>query len=112
MGVGGSKYPLYVINIDKKKNEIILGQQNLLKKTIISLDRINWLEDSLPRNNLKCLAKIRSTQQESSGTLKINSNLAEFTFDEDINTTSPGQACVFYLDDQVLGGGWIIKTNN
>ena len=104
--------PLYVININKKKNEIILGQQSLLKKTIISLDQINWLDDSVSKINLKCSAKIRSTQHESSGTLKINSDLGEFTFDEDIYTTSPGQACVFYLDDQVLGGGWITKTKN
>lgn len=112
LGVGGSKYPLYVINIDKKKNEIILGQQSLLKKTIISLDQINWLDDSVSKINLKCSAKIRSTQSESSGTLQINSDLAEFTFDESIYTTSAGQACVFYLDDQVLGGGWITKTKN
>ena len=29
---------------------------------------------------------------------------------------SPGQACVFYLEDEigdkVLGGGWIVKTEN
>ena len=111
LGVGGSKYPLYVINIDKKKNEIILGKQSLLKKTIISLDRINWLDDTISKIDLKCSAKIRSTQHESAGTLKISSDLAEFTFDEDIYTTSPGQACVFYLNDQVLGGGWINKTS-
>ncbi|MBT5750937.1 MAG: hypothetical protein HOI39_07415, partial [Flavobacteriales bacterium] len=31
-----------------------------------------------------------------------------FVFDEAISATSPGQACVFYKNDQVLGGGWII----
>ena len=35
--------------------------------------------------------------------LKINSDLAEFTFDEEVNTTSPGQACVFYLDRSSFG---------
>ena len=30
-----------------------------------------------------------------------------FLFDEPISATSPGQACVFYKNDQVLGGGWI-----
>ena len=111
LGVGGSKYPLYVINIDKKKNEIILGSQNLLKKTIINVDRINWLDDSISKINLRCSAKIRSTQKESLGVLNIKDNLGEFTFDEEIYTTSPGQACVFYLKEQVLGGGWITKTN-
>ena len=60
---------------------------------------------------LRCKAKIRSTQKEDLGTLQFISNKAEFTFDKEIMNTSPGQACVFYNDDQVLGGGWITKTN-
>ena len=112
LGIGGSQFPLYVINIDKKKNEVTLGEEKLLKKTIVILENINWLDESIKKNNLKCSAKIRSTQKESSGVLNIFSDKAEFTFDEDISTTSPGQACVFYLQDQVLGGGWITKTSN
>ena len=112
LGIGGSQFPLYVINIDKKKNEVTLGEEKLLKKTVIILENINWLDESVKKNNLKCSAKIRSTQRESSGVLNFVSNKAEFTFDEEIITTSPGQACVFYLQDQVLGGGWITKTNN
>ena len=112
LGVGGSEYPLYVINIDKKKNEITLGHEGMLKKTVISLEKLNWLDDKIAINGLKCSAKIRSTQKENLGTLYIDSDKVEFTFDEEINTTSPGQACVFYLKDQVLGGGWITKTNN
>jgi len=112
LGVGGYEYPLYVINIDKEKNEIILGNQSLLKKTVIHIEKLNWLDKSISTNGLKCSAKIRSTQEENSGILRISSEKTEFTFDKEINTTSPGQACVFYLKDQVLGGGWITKTNN
>ena len=112
IGIGGSDQPLYVINIDKEKNEILLGNQNLLKKNIIKLNNINWLDDAIPSINLRCKAKIRSTQKESSGILNISSSSAEFKFDNEIITTSPGQACVFYLKDQVLGGGWITKTTN
>ena len=112
LGIGGYQFPLYVINIDKKKNEVTLGEEKLLKKTIITLENINWLDESIKKDNLKCSAKIRSTQKESSGVLSVESDKAEFTFDEEISTTSPGQACVFYLQDQVLGGGWITKTNS
>jgi len=112
LGIGGSEFPLYVININKKNNEVILGNQSLLKKTKISLENINWLDKSIVTKNLKCSAKIRSTQKEDTGILNINSKTAEFIFDNDVNTTSPGQACVFYLKDQVLGGGWITKTSN
>ncbi len=79
---------------------------------MVHLRDINWLDNSIRKSNIRCSAKIRSTQKETSGVLKINENRAYFTFDEKISMTSPGQACVFYLNDQVLGGGWIKKTLN
>ena len=63
LGIGGSKFPLYVINIDKKKNEVVLGIEKLLKKTTINLEKINWLDDSIAKENLKCSAKIRSNEK-------------------------------------------------
>ena len=107
LGVGGSEHPLYVININKDKNEIILGKQRLLKKNKISIDKVNWLDDSIDKNNLICSAKIRSTQPEALGRLEVTRTGLMFTFDDEIITTSPGQACVFYKNEQVLGGGWI-----
>jgi hypothetical protein len=59
LGIGGSQFPLYVINIDKEKNEVMLGEENLLKKTIIVLENINWLDESINKTNLKCFAKIQ-----------------------------------------------------
>ena len=59
--------------------------------------------------SIRCSARIRSNQEEAPGTLKINGKNATYIFDSKIASTSPGQACVFYLKDQVLGGGWITK---
>ena len=109
VGISGSDFPLYVIDINKEENEIVLGEQSLLKKTVIELNNVNWLENKISKKNLRCSAKIRSTQKENPGTLNIFSDSAEFIFDSNILTTSPGQACVFYLNEQVLGGGWITK---
>ena len=111
VGVGGSKQPLYVVEIDKKNNSIILGEKKYLEKTIVELKSINWINDNINKN-LKCSAKIRSTQFEKEGKLYIEGDKGKFIFDNKINGTSPGQACVFYLKDQVLGGGWITKTYN
>ena len=111
VGVGGSKQPLYVVEIDKKNNSIILGEKKYLEKTIVELKSINWINDNINKN-LKCSAKIRSTQLEKEGKLYIEGDKGKFIFDNKINGTSPGQACVFYLKDQVLGGGWITNTYN
>ena len=110
MGIGGYKKPLYVLEINKKENAIYLGEENDLQKSIVYLRDVNWLGEKKDRLKMKCSAKIRSTQKEAPGILDINQKYCSFTFDERVTATSPGQACVFYLKDQVLGGGWITKT--
>ena len=48
--------------------------------------------------------------------LTLSKIAAEVNLEEDETGISPGQACVFYLKnelgDKVLGGGWIAKTVN
>tara|TARA_B100000686_G_C16736995_1_gene944258 strand:- start:779 stop:1882 length:1104 start_codon:yes stop_codon:yes gene_type:complete len=112
LGIGGHKKPLYVIKIDKKNNSIYLGKEKDLKKNKIYIKDLNWLDEAISNSKIKCSAKIRSTQKEYSGVLNINNSSTYFKFDEKIITTSPGQACVFYNNDQVLGGGWITKSEN
>ena len=67
----------------------------------------NLLDKNIANQEIQCSAKIRSTQTEMSGKLKITDDSGYFLFDQPISATSPGQACVFYKNDQVLGGGWV-----
>ena len=108
-GISGSKDALYVINISNENNSIILGPKENLKKNIIHFKDINWLGGDIPTQNFECSAKIRSTQDDHPGILNINENSGSFTFHSELDATSPGQACVFYKNDQLLGGGWITK---
>ena len=109
IGIGGNRNPLYVIEINKTNNSITLGEKRYLEKTIVHIKNINWFADNIDIKSLiRCSARIRSNQEEAPGTLKIHGNDATYIFDSKITSTSPGQACVFYLKDQVLGGGWII----
>ena len=110
VGIGGNKKPIYVLDIDKITNSITIGFKEDLLKTKIFFKNINWLDSKIDPKNLKCSAKIRSNQKELPGTLNINKLGGEFIFDQKVHSTSPGQACVLYLNNQVLGGGWIVKS--
>ena len=107
IGISGSKQALYVIEINKDQNSITLGTKEKLKKNVINFKNINWLGGNILPKSLDCSAKIRSTQEDLPGILDINFDHGTFTFEEDLDNTSPGQACVFYKNDQLLGGGWI-----
>ena len=107
IGISGSKEALYVIDINKRQNSITLGTKEKLKKNVINFQNINWLGGNILPKGLDCSAKIRSTQEDLPGILDIKNNFGTFTFDAKLDGTSPGQACVFYKNDQLLGGGWI-----
>jgi len=108
IGVGGQEKPLYVKKVNKEQNYIVLAPHESLQKNKIFFNNINLLDDRVKNQMLECSAKIRSTQNEIPGKLNIFENSGYFLFDESISATSPGQACVFYKNDQVLGGAWII----
>ena len=91
----------------KNQNYIVLAPYESLQKNKIFFKNINLLDKNLINQEVLCSAKIRSTQHEISGKLKVIDDGGYFLFDEAISATSPGQACVFYKNDQVLGGGWI-----
>ena len=108
-----AKEPLYVTNINKEKNEIIVGlKKDLLKREII-LKNLNLLSDK-DFFKKEILVKIRSTGKLIKSKLKLDGQTAKLNLLEDEYGISPGQACVFYhrdeLGERVLGGGWI--TNN
>ncbi len=107
IGISGSKEALYVTDINKDQNSITLGPKEKLMKNVINFRNINWLGGNILPKGLDCSAKIRSTQEDLPGILNINSNYGTFTFNTELDKTSPGQACVFYKNDQLLGGGWI-----
>ena len=107
IGVGGQKKPLYVKEVNKGQNYIVLAPYESLQKNKIFFKNINLLDDKIKNQELECSAKIRSTQNEISGKLNISEDRGYFLFNQAISATSPGQACVFYKNDQVLGGGWI-----
>ena len=107
-----AKEPLYVIDINANKNEIIVGlRKDLLKKEIILKD-INLLDEKKVFEE-EILVKVRSTGKLIRSKLNFKKNKSVLNLFEDEQGISPGQACVFYKKDsngfKVLGGGWITK---
>tara|TARA_B100000427_G_C15318555_1_gene511413 strand:+ start:1 stop:681 length:681 start_codon:yes stop_codon:yes gene_type:complete len=110
-----SSQPLYVVNIDTKKNTITVGPKDLLIIKQILLRDLNILGTAKDFMDLIYI-KVRSTGKLLKAKVKIKGNNALVEILEKETGISPGQACVFYSKDingfKVLGGGWIDKTEN
>lgn len=75
----------------------------------------DWIASSVlpPRNDAeqpaKIMVKMRSMQRPVAATIqRLENGRAEITLAEPQFSISPGQACVAYTGEQMIGGGWIV----
>ena len=110
-----SNKPLYVVNIDADKNTIVVGSKDCLEVKYIKLRDLNILGLKKEFNEVINI-KVRSTGRLLKAKVNLLENSADIEILDKETGISPGQACVFYLQDdigdKVLGGGWIHKTFN
>lgn len=113
IGVGG--WPaLYVVEKNTETNTVIVGHEDdprLMSSSCI-VGELNWLADILLP--LSCEAQIRYRQAPQKCTLTMKTEKwimynVEVTFDEAQRAISPGQVCVFYDGERVLGSGVILS---
>jgi tRNA-specific 2-thiouridylase len=100
--------PLYVLSIDPEKNRVVVGEDDLLRKSVTELENVNWICIENPPTPVRVIAKIRHKHEPSPAIVEpLGVNRARVTFDSPQRAITPGQAAVFYDGDRVLGGGWI-----
>ena len=101
--------PLYVLSIDPEKNRVVVGEDDVLRKTVSEVEGVNWISCDKPPGPLRACAKIRHKHEPAPATIEpLGATTARVTFDTPQRAITPGQAVVFYDGDVVLGGGWIL----
>jgi len=101
--------PIYVVDIDPRDNRVTVGEKSELMRDGLVARQVNFL-NSRPREavTMKCLAKIRYNHQPVLAAVKVTGDDEfEVRFDDPQTAVTPGQACVLYDGEIVLGGGWI-----
>jgi tRNA-specific 2-thiouridylase len=100
--------PLYVLSIDPERNRVVVGEDDVLRKTVCEVQAVNWISCDKLSAPLRALAKIRHKHGPAPAKIEpLDATIARVTFDTPQRAITPGQAAVFYHDDIVLGGGWI-----
>ncbi|SOE24156.1 tRNA (5-methylaminomethyl-2-thiouridylate)-methyltransferase [Spirosomataceae bacterium TFI 002] len=105
-------YPIFVTEIRKDTNEVVLGTEEYLKKDGMHVAKLNMQKyASLEGKSLETTTKVRYKDAGTAATIsQIGRDKMEVIFDEPVNAIAPGQAAVFYEGEDVIGGGWITKS--
>jgi tRNA-specific 2-thiouridylase len=100
--------PLYVIKLDAAKKRVIVGPKSALARREFSIKELNWLEmGTMPDEREGVRVKMRSMQTPVAASIRRDGNGAIIALHEAYEGIAPGQACVIYEGNRVLGGGWI-----
>jgi tRNA-specific 2-thiouridylase len=103
--------PVYVIKIDPTKNAVIVGAKHELLRREFRVEKLNLISHERLDEPIRAEVKIRYNDPGHSATvLQLSADEAEVQFDEPRGAVTPGQAAVFYDNDMVIGGGWIVSN--
>ena len=94
---------VYVSDIDSEKNTVTLSDDEEVWTDSIRLRDVSLLTG--PSYPFRCTARIRHSRGDSPACTVYEDGHIEF--DGSVRAPTPGQACVLYDGERVIGGGWI-----
>ena len=112
LGIAHEK-PLYVVQIERARNQIIVGEADELESIEFTAKGVNWVAFDEPAEPVRALVKVRYRHDPAPATITaLPDACAHVVFDEPQRAITPGQATIFYdpeTGEEVVGGGWIVR---
>ena len=104
--------PLYVTEIDRQHNRVVVGTNDELSRRSCRVKDVNWIRLFSEGETMQVRVKIRNKHVAAPARVTAQAGgQAMVEFIEPQRAITPGQAAVFYDEDEVLGGGWIAKVS-
>ncbi|GAA4436693.1 tRNA 2-thiouridine(34) synthase MnmA [Ravibacter arvi] len=103
--------PVFVTEIRKETNEVVLGDMPDLYKDGMVVQRLNLQKYPAIEGTIDSVTKVRYKHEGAPATLlQEGPDKITVNFHDAVSGIAPGQAAVFYEGDDVIGGGWITKS--
>jgi tRNA-specific 2-thiouridylase len=111
-GLGiAAPHPYYVLELDTEGNRVVAGVREELGANGLVAARVNWISFSRLEGEVEALVQIRYRHRGVQAVLSpLEEGKVRVEFRTPQRSVTPGQAAVFYRNEEVLGGGWIEKA--
>ncbi len=101
-------YPVYVIDIQKDTNRVVLGTFDELARDGMYVSQLNMGKYAdLNGLRMDTVTKVRYNDSGSPAVIEQVGDTVKVFFGKGVYAVAPGQAAVFYEGDDIIGGGWI-----
>lgn len=98
---------VYVVKLDKDKNQVVLGDDNEVFASRLQLKDLIFVDGRNAQAEYNLMAKIRYNAKPAPATVIVMDDRAEVIFDQPQRAITPGQSVAFYEDNVLVGGGVI-----
>lgn len=109
IGIGGAPEPYYVLEKRAKSNELVVGFKDEATMSCFAVGAINWVAFEDLKEPIECMAKVRYRSKPVLCKVEPTDDGALVALQRPQALTSPGQYCVFYQGDILLGGAPIAE---
>lgn len=106
---GGSPEAMFVLEIRPERREVVLGSRAELFADEVELDRVNWLSDP-PAEGAVVQAQLRHRAAPRRARVERVGDRTVLRFLNPEPAVTPGQSCVLFVDELMLGGGRIVRN--
>lgn len=104
-------YPVYVTEIRKDQNQVVLGTVEGLSRDGMWVNKLNLQKYAdLKGKPLQTVTKVRYNDEGTPALIEQIGEGMKVLFQEIVKAIAPGQAAVFYEGEDVIGGGWIASS--
>ena len=99
-------YPVYVTEINKDSNKIVLGTFDELARNGMYVHQLNMMKYEVLDQRLDAVTKVRYNDSGTASVIEQAGDTMKVYFGKGVHAIAPGQAAVFYEENDVIGGGW------
>ena len=99
--------PAFVTKIIPETNTVVLGDEDALNQTEMTVRGINWMKYEGITEGMEATTKIRYKDKGALSNMYTTDGGITVKFYENVKGVAPGQSAVFYEGNDLIGGGVI-----